>query len=106
MDEMTGVSLHHLGRRLTRRMEADFDLTLSLVGYLYFTADFGVEELKQVRLLVTPEGTSDEEFFEAWQARFEATKRSVAAALRARCDKRRERLEADKDGEDDPDGGR
>jgi Arc/MetJ-type ribon-helix-helix transcriptional regulator len=28
MDDMTGVRLHHLEQRLTRRMEADFDLTL------------------------------------------------------------------------------
>lgn len=102
MDEMTGVRLHHLEERLARRMEADFGLMLSLVGYLYLAADSGVEELKQVRLLVTSAEVSDEEFLKAWEGRFEETKRRVAAAIRKRSEKRRERIETGED--EDADG--
>ncbi|HEX8561295.1 MAG TPA: hypothetical protein VF668_24600 [Pyrinomonadaceae bacterium] len=98
-----GVRVHHLEERLSRRMEADFDLMRSFVSYLYLAADFGVEELKQVRLLVTPESVSEKEFLEAWAGRFEATRESVAAAIRGRCEKRRKRLGAADDGQD---GGR
>lgn len=82
-DDRIGVRLHHLEGRLSRRAEADLDLMLSLVGYLYFAANFGVEELKQVRYLVTPEEVGDEEFMEAWRERFETTKQKVSAVLRA-----------------------
>jgi hypothetical protein len=75
------------------------------VGYLYLAASFGVDELKQTRLQVTPDSVSDDEFLEAWKARFEAAKGSAEAALRARCDRRRERLEADEDEDEDLDGG-
>jgi hypothetical protein len=95
-----GVRVHHLEERLSRRMEADFDLMLSLVGYLYLAADFGVEELKQVRLLVTPESVSEEEFLEAWAGRFEATRESVAEAIRGRSEKRRKRLGSDDNGQE------
>lgn len=64
-DDMVGVRLHHLGGRHTNRLEAGHGLLLSLVGYLYFAANFGVEEMKQVRFLMTPGEVSDEEFIEA-----------------------------------------
>jgi hypothetical protein len=100
MDDMTGVRLHHLERRLSRRMEADFDAMLSLVGFVYLAADFGVEELKQVRLLVTPESVSEEQFIEAWKGRFEEAKRGAAATIRAQLEKRRKLLEPDGDAGD------
>lgn len=61
-DDQVGVRLHHLGARLVLRTEVAFDLTLSLVSYLYLEAAFGVDELQQVRLLVTPESVSEEGF--------------------------------------------
>lgn len=99
-DDQLGVRLHHMEERLRDRMEADFGLSLSLLGYLYFTAFFNVEEMKQVRLLVTPDSVSDVDFLAAWDERFAAIRREAEATLRARMDKRRERL-----GGDDSSGG-
>lgn len=92
-DDQMGVRLHHLEERLKGRMEADFDLSLSLLGYLYFTAFFNVEETKQVRLLVTPDSVSDVEFLAGWDERFAAVRREAEATLRAKLDKRREQIE-------------
>lgn len=94
-DDRMGVRLHHLEERLNNRTDADFDAMLSLVGYLYFAANFGAEEMKQIRFLVTPEEVGDEEYLEAWKARFEATRENVAAALRGQIERRRKRLAAE-----------
>jgi Arc/MetJ-type ribon-helix-helix transcriptional regulator len=94
-DDQVGVRLHHLEQRLAGRMEADFGLSLSLLGYLYFTAFFNVEEVKQTRLLVTPEGVSDEEFHAAWKERFAATRAEAQATIQAEMEKRGKRLGGD-----------
>ena len=73
---------------------------LSLVGYLYFAANFGAEELKQVRLLVTPEGVSDEDFHAAWKERFAATRAEARAVVRAEMEKRSKRLSGGDEGRD------
>jgi len=91
-DDAISVRLHHLEERLTARMDADFDVLLSLVGYLYLTAYSGVEELKQVRLLVTPDEVAEDEFMEAWERRFVEARETVAETLRAQLRKRRVRL--------------
>lgn len=103
-DDRIGVRLHHLKGRLERRAEADLDLMLSLLGYLYFAANFSLEELKQVRYLVTPEEAGDEEFLQASGERFEATRQKVSAALRTRCEQRKRQPEAEGGGRDDSDG--
>jgi hypothetical protein len=64
-DDRMGVRLHHLEERLAGRMEADQVMTQTVLGYLYFAAFFGVEEMKNVRFLVTPEEVSEEEFLAA-----------------------------------------
>ena len=97
-DDQVGVRLHHLEQRLAGRMEADFGQSLSLLGYLYFTAFFNVEEMKQVRLLVTPDSVTDEEFLAAWDERFAAIRREAEATLRAKMDKRRKQVEGGDDG--------
>jgi hypothetical protein len=100
-DDMIGVRLHHMEERLKGRMEADFSFSLSLLGYLYFTAFFNVEEVKQVRLLVTPDSVSDVDFLAAWDKRFAAIRREAEATLRAKVDKRRKQVEG---GDDDREG--
>jgi hypothetical protein len=107
-DNAISVRLHHLEERLAGRMEADFGLSLSLLGYLYFTSFFNVEEMKQVRLLVTPEDVSDEEFHAAWKERFAATRAEAQAAVRAEMEKRSKQLGGGDEGRGggaDSDGG-
>jgi single-stranded DNA-specific DHH superfamily exonuclease len=104
-DDMMGVRLHHLEERLRDRMEADFSLSLSLMGYLYFTAFFNVEEMKQVRLLLTPDSVGDDEFLAAWNERFAATRREAEEALRAEMEKRRKRVAAAAGGQGGGSGG-
>ncbi len=105
-DDQVGVRLHHMEERLKGRMEADFSFSLSLLGYLYFTAFFNVEEMKQMRLLVAPESVGDDEFLAAWNERFAATRREAEATLRAKTEKRRERIEGgDKEREGQGQGG-
>ena len=61
--------------------------------------------MKQIRYLVTPEEVGDEEYLEAWKARFEATRGSVGSALRGQLEKRRQRLAAGEGADDDGGGG-
>lgn len=103
-DDRMGVRLHHLKERLAARMDVDFDVMLSLVGYLYLAAYSGVDELRQVRLLVTPEAVAEDEFMEAWERRFAGAKETVAATLRGQLRKRMQRLGQD-DGEEEGSGG-
>lgn len=90
-----------IGRRGARIFPNFSTLSRQLVCDL-FAANFGLEELKQVRYPATFEEVGDEEFMEAWRERFEATRQKVSAALRARCEERKRRLEAD--GRDDSGG--
>lgn len=104
-DDRVGVRVHHLEERLTNRMEADFALSLSVLGYLYFDAFFGVEEMKQVHLRVSPEQTTDGEFLAEWEERFAAVWGRADATLRAAAERRRKRLGPGGEAEEGPDAG-
>lgn len=103
-DDRMGVRLHHLEERLNNRMEADHLMAEAVLGYLYFAAVFGVEEMKQTRLLVTPEAVSEEEFLEAWQKRFQAVRERAQGNMRAQAEARRKRIEGGGDGDSGVDG--
>jgi hypothetical protein len=105
VDDLIGVRLHHLEERLAGRMGADFDVTQRVLGYLYFAALFGVEEMKQVRLLLTDESVGEEEFVAAWKERLRATREGAGATLRAELEKRRRKLEGGAVGDDGRGGG-
>jgi hypothetical protein len=99
VDDLIGVRLHHLEGRLAERMDADFDITQRVLGYLYFAALFGAEEVKQVRFLLTDESVGEEEFVAAWRERFRATREGAAATLRTELEKRRRKLEGGEGGD-------
>lgn len=101
-DDRVGLRLHHLERRLAGRMEADQVMAQTVLGYLYFAAFLGVEEMKQIRFLVTPEEVSEEEFLAAWQERFQAVRERAYGNMREKAEARRRRIEA---GGDAGDGG-
>jgi Arc/MetJ-type ribon-helix-helix transcriptional regulator len=92
-DDQMGVRLHHLEERLNRRMEADQVLIEAVLGYLYFAALFGVEEMKQVRFMLTDESATEEEFLTAWQERFRAIRERAGGNMRAQAEERRKRIE-------------
>jgi hypothetical protein len=93
-DDQMGVRLHHLEERLNSRMEADHRMAETVLDYIYFAAFFGVEEMKQVRFLVTPESVSDEEFLARWQERFQTVRDAAAKNMRAQAEARRKRIAA------------
>jgi hypothetical protein len=106
-DDSVGVRLHHLEERLANRMEADHRMTETVLGYLYFTALFGLDEMREIRLQGTPAEVSEEEFLAAWQERFQAVRGRGYRNMRAQAEKRRRRIETGSDagdGDVGPDG--
>ena len=99
-DDRISVRLHHLEERLNNRMEADHQTAEAVLGYLYFAALFGLEEMKNVRFLVTPEEVGEEEFLDAWQKRLQAVRERAHANMRAQAEERRKRLKGDGSGQD------
>lgn len=93
-DDQVGVRLHHLEERLAARMEADHLMNEAVLGYLYFASLFGLEEIKQMRFMLTDESVSEEEFLARWQERFRAVRERAAGNMRAQAEERRKRIKA------------
>lgn len=103
-DDRMGVRLHHLEERLNNRMEADQLMAEAVLGYLYFAARFGVEQMKQVQFQLEPESVSEEEFLRAWDERYQQLREIAAGNMRAQAEARRKKVEAaagEAHGEDD-----
>jgi uncharacterized membrane protein len=93
-DDMMGVRLHHLEERLNSRMEADRIMSETVLGYLYFSAFFGVEQMKHIRFLLEPESVSKEEFLAAWDEQFRQVREAASKNMRAQAEARRKRIAA------------
>jgi hypothetical protein len=93
-DDQLGVRLHHLEERLNGRMEADQIMSETVLGYLYFSAFFGVEQMKHIRFLLEPESVSDEEFLAAWDEQFRQVREAASKNMRAQAEARRKRIAA------------
>jgi hypothetical protein len=93
-DDRMDVRLHHLEERLNGRMEADQVMSETVLDYLYFSAFFGVEQMKRMRLLLEPESVSDEEFLAAWDEQFRQVREAASKNMRAQAGARRKRIEA------------
>jgi Arc/MetJ-type ribon-helix-helix transcriptional regulator len=104
-DDQVGVRLHHLEERLAGRLEADQVMAQTVLGYLYFAAFFGVEEMKQIRFLVTPEEVGEEEFLAAWEKRYQAVRERAYGNMREKAEARRKRVEAARGADHDGRGG-
>lgn len=106
-DDQVGVRLHHLEERLNHRMEADHLMAEAVLGYLYFAARFGVEQMKQLHFLLEPESVSEEEFLAAWDERYRQLREIAAGNMRKQAQERRNRIKAAAAGQDEgpsPDG--
>lgn len=97
-DDQVGVRLHHLEERLNRRMEADQVMTEAVLGYLYFAALFGVEEIKQVRFMLTDGSVTEEEFLARWQERFQAVRETATKNMSAQVGRRRRQTQGEGEG--------
>lgn len=75
------------------------------VSGIYFAAFFGVEEMKQVRFMLTDESVGEEEFVAAWKERLRVTREGAAANLRAEMEKRKQKLGLVTGGDSGPGGG-
>lgn len=93
-DDRMGVRLHHLEERLNSRMEADHHMAQTVLGYLYFSAFFGVEQMKHMRFLLEPDSVSEEEFLAAWDEQMRQVRETAAKNMRAQAEARRKRIEA------------
>jgi hypothetical protein len=89
-----GVRLHHLEERLNSRMEADHRMAETVLDYLYFSAFFGVEQMKHIRFLLEPDSVSKEEFLAAWDGQFRQVREAALKNMRAQAEARRKRIAA------------